>query len=47
MFAEDSVNFPHIDLEFLVLYLICNSKTWILELKLTDTGEIVQSLVNA
>jgi hypothetical protein len=47
MFAEDSVNFPHIDLEFLFLYLVCNSKTWILELKLTDIGEIVQSLVNA
>ena len=47
MFVEDSVNFPHINLEFLFLYLICNSKTWILELKLTDTGEIVQSLVKA
>jgi len=47
MFVEDSVNFPHINLEFLFLYLIFNSKTWILELKLTDVGEIVQSLVKA
>jgi len=47
MFVEDSVNFSHINLEFLFLYLICNSKTWILELKLTDIGEIVLSLVKA
>jgi hypothetical protein len=46
MVAEYSVNFPNIDLEFLFLYLICNPNTCILELKLTDIGEIVLSLVN-